>query len=81
MSDSSFTAVSTSMFVVCRADKPRDIIRTEVARDSLKWENLQPVSVTNPDDPRSEVNCLDWFVHTWNGKSNFRSQNPVLDWL
>ena len=28
--------------------------------DSLKWnENLKPVSVTNPKDPRSEVDCLD----------------------
>ena len=28
--------------------------------DSVKWnENLKPVSVTNPNDPRSEVDCLD----------------------
>ena len=28
--------------------------------EELKWnENLKPVSVTNPNDPRSEVDCLD----------------------
>ena len=28
--------------------------------DSVKWnKNLKPVSVTNPNDPRSEVDCLD----------------------
>ena len=66
-----------TMFVVWWADKPRDI-----------FKNLKPVSVTNPNDPRSEADCLDCnlrlvcqFVHKWNRKSNFRSQNPVLDWL
>ena len=38
MSDSSFTAVSVAMFVVCLADKPRDIIRTKLPQMERKSE-------------------------------------------
>ena len=42
MSDSFFAAVSAAMFVVCRTDKPRDIIRAEPPQRN---KNLKQVSV------------------------------------